>query len=55
MKDDDTDGYAASLGEMKRKYKFVGKPEKNKLFGRPKRRLEDDIKVHIKELLCMWT
>jgi hypothetical protein len=38
--------YVARIGEMRNAYKIlVGKPEGKKLFGKHKRRREDNIKI----------
>jgi len=34
---------------------LVGKPERKKTFGRPKRRLEDNIKYILTKLIWGWT
>jgi hypothetical protein len=31
---------------------LVGKPEGNRIFGRPRRRLEDNIKMDLQEVRC---
>jgi hypothetical protein len=43
--------------ERRRAYRvLVGKPEEKRLFGRPRRRWEDHIKINIQEVgLAEWT
>jgi hypothetical protein len=44
---------AAHVGDIRNAYQvLVGKPEGRKLFGRPRRTLEDNIKMDIKEIWC---
>jgi hypothetical protein len=38
------------MGEKRNAYKiFVGKPEGNRSFGRPRLKLEDDIKMYLRQ------
>jgi hypothetical protein len=38
-------GHVASMGEMRKVYKIVVKPERKRLLGRPRHRWEDSIKM----------
>jgi hypothetical protein len=45
-------GYLVRMGEMRNAYNiFIGKPEGKRRFGRRKRRLEDDIKMNLREIV----
>jgi len=41
---------AGSMGEMINTYKTFRKPERKTSFGRPRRRLEDDIRIGFREV-----
>ena len=43
-------GHVARFGE--RRGIFVGKPERKRPFGRPRRRWEDNIKMNLQEVRC---
>ena len=44
-------GYVARMGENRDTYRvFVGKPEGKRPLGRPRRRWEDNIKMHLQEV-----
>jgi len=44
-------GYAARMGEKRSVYRvFVGKTERKRPLGRPRRRWEDDIKIDLHEI-----
>jgi len=46
-------GHVARMGERRGVYRvFVGKPEGKSPLGRPRRRREDNIKIHPQELGC---
>ena len=46
-------GHVARLGKRRGVYRvLVGKPEGNRPLGRPRRRLEDDIKMDLQEVGC---
>jgi hypothetical protein len=46
-----TGGHLARMGQIKNLYKIlIGKPERMRTFGRPKRRWVDNIKVDLTEL-----
>ena len=46
-------GHVARMREGRRVYRvFVGKPEGKRPLGRPKRRWEDNIKMHLQEVGC---
>jgi len=46
-------GHVACMGERRGVYRvLVGKPEGKRLFGRPRRRWEDNIKVDLREVGC---
>jgi hypothetical protein len=39
------------MGKIRNSYKIlVGKPERKRLFGRPRHRWEDNIKMHLREV-----
>jgi hypothetical protein len=40
------------MEEMRKAYKLVGKPEGNRLRGKPRRRLENNIKMDFREIGC---
>ena len=43
----------ARMGERRGLYRvLVGKPERKRLFGRPRRRCEDNIKMDLQEVGC---
>jgi hypothetical protein len=50
-------GYVAHLVEGRSMYRvLVGKPEGKRPLGRPRRRLEDNIKMDLQEVGCgVWT
>jgi len=44
-------GHVARLGEMRAVYKIlIGKPERKRPFGRPRRRWDDNIIMDLKEI-----
>jgi hypothetical protein len=44
-------GHVARMGEMRYLYRIlVGKSERNRLLGRPWRRWEDNIRMHVREI-----
>jgi len=46
-------GHVAGLGERRVVYRvLVGKPEGKRRLGRPRRRWEDNIKIHPQEVGC---
>ena len=46
-------GHVARMGERRGVYRvLVGKPEGNRLLGRPRRRWEDNIKMNLQEVGC---
>ena len=46
-------GHVESMGDSRGVYRvLVGKPEGNKPLGRPRRRLEDNIKMDFQEVGC---
>jgi hypothetical protein len=46
-------GYIARKGERKGVYRvWVGKPEGKRPLGKPKSRWEDNIKMHLQEVVC---
>ena len=46
-------GHVACMGEMRGVYRvLVGKPEGKRLLGRPRRRWEDNIKMHLQKVGC---
>jgi len=46
-------GLVARMGERRGVYRvLVGKPERNKLLGRPRRRWKDNIKMDFREVGC---
>jgi hypothetical protein len=48
--------HVARMEEMRNAYILVGKPEGNILLERSRRRLEDNIKIYLKEICGrMWT
>ena len=47
-------GACSTYGERRGVYRvFVGKPEGQKSFGRPRRRWEDNIKMDLQEVGCV--
>jgi hypothetical protein len=45
------EGDVASVGDMRNAYKIVvGKPERKRPPGRPRRRREDNIRTHIRKV-----
>jgi hypothetical protein len=49
-------GHVARMGERKGVYRvLVGKPERKRLHGRPRRRWEDNIKIDLQEVRCRGT
>jgi len=47
-------GHVASMGERRGVYRvLVGKPERNRLLGRPRRRWEDNVKMDLQEVGCV--
>ena len=50
-------GHVARMGEEKGVYRvLVGKPERKRSLGRPRRRCEDNIKMDLQEVGCgAWT
>jgi len=50
-------GHVARVGERRGVYRvLVGKPERKRPLGRPRRRWEDDIKIDLQEEGCgVWT
>jgi len=46
-------GHVASIGEERRVYRvLVGKPERKRPLGRPRRRWVDDIRMDLEEVVC---
>ena len=46
-------GHVARVGERRGVYRvLVGKPERKRPLGRPRRRWEDNIKMDFQELVC---
>jgi len=46
-------GHVARMGDRRSAYRvLVGKPERKKPLGRPRRRLEDNIKMDLQEVGC---
>ena len=46
-------GHAARVGEGRGVYRvLVGKPERRRLLGRPRRRWEDNIRMDLREVGC---
>ena len=46
-------GHIARMGEKRDVYRgLVGKPEGKRSLGRPRRRLEDNIKMDLQEVVC---
>ena len=46
-------GHVARMGEIRGVYRvLVGKPERNRPFGRPRLRWEDNIKMELQEVGC---
>jgi len=44
-------GYVAGMGEGRGVYRIlVGKPEGRRSLGRPRRRWEDNIRMHLREM-----
>jgi hypothetical protein len=44
------------MGEMRNAYNiFVGKPEGKRPLGRPRRKWEGNIRMHLRELRTVWT
>jgi hypothetical protein len=44
-------GHVARLGEMRAVYKIlIGKPERKRPFGRPRRRWDDNIIIDLREI-----
>jgi hypothetical protein len=50
-------GHVVCLGKRRGVYKvLVGKPERKRPLGRPRRRWEDNIKTYLQEVGCgVWT
>jgi hypothetical protein len=49
-------GHVARMGERIVYRVLVGKPEGNRLMGRPRRRWEDNVKIDLQEVECgVWT
>jgi len=49
-------GHVANMGDKRRAYKIlVGKPEGRRPFGRPKCRLENNVKMDLQEIKWGWS
>jgi hypothetical protein len=49
------EAHAARVEEMGNAYRvIVGKPEGRRLLGRPRHRLNDNIKMDLKEIFVRW-
>jgi len=45
------EGHVSRIGEMRDAYKIVvGKPERNRLLGRPRRRWRDNIRIYVRDI-----
>jgi hypothetical protein len=53
IKEDEVDGHIECMGEMGNAYNiFTGKPEEKILLGKARRRLRNNIKMDLREILC---